>query len=252
MSRRRRILGQHFLNSRRLAQKISEVAGVEDETVVEIGAGKGILTGQLARKARRVDAVEIDSRLADFLEGLKIPNVDVINRDFLRIDLGDYDCPVIVGNIPYNITSAIFEKLIENKGCLKKAVLTVQKEYAEKLTAAVGDAEYGYITLHVNFHFRVMREFAVPARFFSPQPKVSSVVITLMPKETDFDEGYEKELFEFIAGVFRYRRKSMKNAMLNYCGRVPGSLDDGLLRKRPQHLSFDDFHRTYTTVVNEP
>jgi 16S rRNA (adenine1518-N6/adenine1519-N6)-dimethyltransferase len=167
------------LNSRRFAQKISDVAGAEDETVVEIGSGKGILTRQLARKARRIIAVEIDSRLADFLDGLYIPNVEVINRDFLKIDLGDYNGPVIVGNIPYNITSAIFEKLITSKGCLKRAVLTVQKEYTEKLMAPVGDTDYGYITLYVNYHFRVMKEFVIPARFFSPQPKVSSVVVTL-------------------------------------------------------------------------
>lgn len=252
MSRRRRILGQHFLNSRRFAQKISDVAGVEDETVVEIGSGKGILTRQLARKARRIFAVEIDGRLADFLEDLGIPNVDVINQDFLSIDLGVYGCPVIVGNIPYNITSAILEKLITNKGCLKKAVLTMQKEYAAKLMAPAGDTNYGYTTLYVNHYFRVIKEFTVPPRFFSPRPKVSSAVVTLTPKETNLNGVYEKELFRFIAGVFRYRRKFVKNAMLKNSVVSPRSIDDGLLRKRPQHLSFDDFHRIYSSIRNEP
>jgi 16S rRNA (adenine1518-N6/adenine1519-N6)-dimethyltransferase len=251
MSIRRRILGQHFLNSQRFAQKISEVARVEGETVVEIGSGKGILTGQLAQKASMIIAVEIDPRLAGLLKRRAIPNVRVINQDFLKIDLGDYNYPVVVGNIPYNITSAIFEKLISDKHRLKKAVLCVQKEYGEKLMARVGDADYGYVTLFASYHFNVRKEFVVPARFFSPRPKVSSVVVTLTPKETDLDAYQEKDLFRFIAGVFRYRRKSVKNAVLNYTGKLPQHLDHGLLRKRPQYLSFDDFHHLYTHLLNE-
>ena len=251
MSLRRRILGQHFLNSQHFAQKISEVAGVEGETVVEIGSGKGILTRQLAQKAARIIAVEIDPRLAGLLERLAIPNVRVINQNFLKIDPGDYGCPVVVGNIPYNITSAIFEKLIADKRRLKKVVLCVQREYGEKLMARVGDADYGYVTLFTNYHFNVKKEFVVPARFFSPRPKVSSVVVTLTPKEPALDAVQEEDLFRFVAGVFRYRRKSVKNAVLNYSKKLPQYLDGGLLRKRPQYLSFDDFYHIYTSLPNE-
>jgi 16S rRNA (adenine1518-N6/adenine1519-N6)-dimethyltransferase len=251
MSIRRRILGQHFLNSQRFAQKISEVAGAKGETVVEIGSGKGILTRQLAREASMVIAVEIDRRLAGFLRSLAIPDVRVINQDFLKIDLDAYDRLVVVGNIPYNITSAILEKLIADKRRLKKVVLCVQKEYGDKLMAHIGDADYGYVTLYVNYHFHVRKEFSVPARFFSPRPKVSSVVVTLMPKAAELDEVQEKDLFRFIAGVFRYRRKSVKNAVINYAEKLPQYLDDGILRRRPQHLSFDDFCRIYMGLVNE-
>ncbi len=250
MSKRRRVLGQHFLNSQRFAHKISELAGVEGETVVEIGSGKGILTVQLASRASTVVAVEIDPRLAGVLRRLAIPNVRVINQDFLKIDLDDYGCPVVVGNIPYSVTSAIFAKLVADKSRLKKAVLCVQKEYGQKLMANVGDHDYGYITVLANHHFQVNKEFVVPARFFSPRPKVSSVVISFMPRKNDLDEGYEKELFSFIAGVFRYRRKSVKNAVLSYSRRSPQDLDDVLLRKRPQYLTFEDFHRVYANLLD--
>jgi 16S rRNA (adenine1518-N6/adenine1519-N6)-dimethyltransferase len=156
-----------------------------------------------------------------------------------------------VGNIPYNITSAILEKLIADKRRLKKVVLCVQKEYGDKLMAHIGDADYGNVTLYVNYHFHVRKEFSVPARFFSPRPKVSSVVVTLMPKAAELDEVQEKDLFRFIAGVFRYRRKSVKNAVINYAEKLPQYLDDGILRRRPQHLSFDDFCRIYMGLVNE-
>ena len=248
---RSRRLGQHFLNSTRLAERIARTAGVENELVVEIGPGKGILTKQLARIASRVVAVEIDSRLAASLGALRIPRVDVLNLDFLKVDLRNFDHPVIVGNIPYGITSAITEKLILGKKYLKQALLTVQKEYGSKMTATLGHPQYGYTSICVNYHFDICRHFAVAARYFSPKPKVSSVVVTLRPKEGVYDQKDELGFFEFVAGVFRYRRKSLKNAILNYLGWYPQEMDNTLLAKRPQDLRVDDYYRIYTMVSGE-
>jgi 16S rRNA (adenine1518-N6/adenine1519-N6)-dimethyltransferase len=246
---KRRILGQHFLNSLRFAERIAQIAHVENNVVLEIGSGKGIITRQLAERSKKVIAVEIDPRLARCLEDLELPRVSVINGDFLKIDLGQWPKSIVVGNIPYSITSSILRKLADNKERMQRAVLTVQKEYAAKIMAPVGDSKYGYWAIHADYHFEVHREFNIPARYFSPRPKVSSAVLTLKPKKSRFGNTYETELFEFIAGVFRYRRKSMKNAIFSHGRVLPGDLDDARLKQRPQHLSFDDYHQIYSMII---
>lgn len=249
MSSRRKRFGQHFLNSRKFAERIAESAGVDNELVVEIGSGKGILTRQLAKRARRVVAVELDSRLANILEELKIPGVDVLNRDFLSLELGDFEAPVVVGNIPYGITSAIIAKLAASKSNVKKVLLTIQKEYGSRMTAAVGGSDYGFLSIYANYHFEVVRGFVIPSRYFSPKPMVSSITVAIRPKESSFPEEYERRLFDFVSGVFRYRRKSLKNAILHHLRLLPRGLDPVLLAKRPQHLSIDDFHRIYSKIT---
>ena len=248
MTVRRRALGQHFLNSPRLAGRIAQVGDVVDELVIEIGAGKGILTRQLAQAARKVIAVEIDPRLARFLESLHIPGVEVWNRDFLELDLHEFALPVVVGNIPYSITSAIIEKLINSKNFLKRAVLTVQKEYGVKMTASAGDHDHGYLSVCLNYHFEVHKKFAVPARYFSPRPRVSSTVVVMEPKKGLLPWGDEAAFFEFVAGVFRYRRKSMKNAILSYLPREREMIEHALLDRRPQDLSIEDFYLIYRMI----
>jgi 16S rRNA (adenine1518-N6/adenine1519-N6)-dimethyltransferase len=248
MRTKRRVLGQHFLNSSRFAERIAQIAKVEDKVVVEIGSGKGILTRQLAKKAEKVMAVEIDHRLAYYLQELRLPGVHVINRDFLRIDLRNWGSSVVVGNIPYSITTAILQKLVNDKKYVERVLLTVQKEYAARMMAAVGNYEYGYISIYANHHFQIRKAFNIPSRYFSPRPKVSSVVITLTPRQSAYDIAYEARLFEFIAGVFHYRRKFLKNAILNCGGFLPKGIDDHRFGQRPQHLSFDDYHEIYRMI----
>jgi 16S rRNA (adenine1518-N6/adenine1519-N6)-dimethyltransferase len=248
MLSKRRILGQHFLNSTKFAKRIAHAAGIENRLVIEIGSGKGILTRQLAELAERVIAVEIDSQLAHYLDNLGIPHVDVQNRDFLNIDLTAFDNSILVGNIPYNITSAILRKLIENKSHFEKAVLTVQKEYGDKMMASLGSRDYGYLRIYVNYHFELRKEFVIPARYFSPKPKVSSVVLTLQPKQGSLDGKYEARFFEFVSGVFRYRRKVLRNAILSHLRWLPQSVNDDLLEYHLQDLSIDDFLRVYQHI----
>ena len=248
MSRKRKILGQHFLNSTRFAARIADIAEANNEVVIEIGAGKGILTKQLAKKAKRVVAVEIDARLADLLKRMQLPNVDVINRDFLQVGLHNLSNSLVVGNIPYNITSAIVRKLIQDRRYVKRAVLTVQREYGTKMMAPLGSPAYGYLSICLNHYFNVSRKLVIPARYFSPRPRVSSAVVVLEPERDGIDGDYETELFEFIAGVFRYRRKSLRNAIISYLGRLPDGIPEYMLRKRPQHLNLDDFCKIYTTI----
>lgn len=249
MPRKRRLLGQHFLNSTKMAARIARVARVEGNVVAEIGSGKGILTRQLATVAKKVIAIEIDSNLARRLKYLRIPGVDVLNLDFLKVDLEELGARVVVGNIPYSITTDILDKLVEYKKCIKHGVLTVQKEYGDKITAATSTPSYGYTTIYANYHFLPRREFLIPARYFSPQPKVSSVVMTLEPRTGIHSAEYEKRLFTFVQGIFHYRRKILKNAILNHLGYLPGRIAENILNKRPQDLSVDDFHVIFQAMA---
>lgn len=248
---RREILGQHFLNSRRVAERIASAAGVKGELVIEIGPGRGILTEHLAVLAKKVIAVEIDNRLAARLEGMRIPRVEVLHLDFLKLDLRDYRQPVVVGNIPYGISSLIVEKLIRSKNSIEKALLTVQKEFGAKMTAALGQSGYGQLSICLNYHFTVRKLFSITARYFSPSPKVSSVVIALQPKEGAFNRIDEEEFFEFISGVFRYRRKSMKNAIMSHLQWMPEGLDQEILARRPHELTINDFYRVFKMITGK-
>lgn len=247
-SRYRKRLGQHFLNSKTLARKIVGYAEISNGVVLEIGAGRGILTRQMAQEARKVFAVEIDRHLAKHLEESTLTNVSVINEDFLKLSLKNYENPIVVGNIPYSITTPILEKLIKERQYFKWAVLTLQKEYGERILARSGSRKYGSISLYVNYYFIVRKAFVISARYFSPRPKVSSVVVSIRKKTLPFALKDEKKFFDFIQGIFRYRRKSLKNAITHYLGRLPEGIDRELLKKRPENLTLDDFHYIYTIV----
>jgi len=248
-SRYKKRLGQHFLNSKGLVKKIVDFAEIENEIVLEIGSGKGILTRQIAQGAKKVFAVEIDKKLAQVLERMNLPNIIIINNDFLKLDLKNYQNPVVVGNIPYSITTRIFEKLIEQRNCFKRAVLTIQKEYGQRILAKVNSRQYGMITLYVNYYYQINKAFVIQSRYFSPQPKVSSVVISLTRKKPRFALKDDKAFFEFIKGIFCYRRKSLKNALISHLHELPEHIDKKLLGKRPQNLALNDFYRIYKNLV---
>jgi len=238
-------LGQHFLNSIYIAKKIVHFADVEGETVIEIGAGKGMLTRELAKKARTVYAIEIDPECAIILKEKILNNVEVINTDFLELNLKEYAGSVIVGNIPFSITTKIIEKLVKDREYFQRAFLTIQKEYGERLLAQPGSTGYSSITCYVNYYFNVFKGFVIPPRFFSPAPKVSSIVIGLIHREPPFLLDDEIEFFNFIKGIFRYRRKILKNALINYFGSLPVESFHPILYKRPEQLHLNDFFNLY-------
>ncbi len=238
-------LGQHFLNNIYIAKKIIDFADIKGASVIEIGAGKGMLTRQLSKYARIVYAIEIDKRYAEKLIEKNLSNVKVINVDFLDFDLCPYAGSVIVGNIPYSITTKIIEKLVEERNNFLRAILTIQKEYGERLLAQPGTPAYSSITCYVNYYFKVIRGFNIQARFFTPKPKVNSIVIGLFHTDASFSITDEIEFFDFIKGIFRYRRKTLKNAILNHLGFMPQDLKADLFLKRPEDLTLKDFYKLY-------
>jgi 16S rRNA (adenine1518-N6/adenine1519-N6)-dimethyltransferase len=233
---------QNFLKHKGMLRRIVECAGVDNKTVLEIGAGKGGLTRELAERALKVYSVEIDNDLAAVLRSLSLPKVVVVHRDFLTLDLAEFKPDVIIGNIPYSITTQILEKLVEQKNRFDRAVLTIQKEYGDRLLAHANKAAYGSISIFLQYHFRVEKGFVIPARFFTPVPRVNSMVVVLHKQDAPFALASEDRFFKFVQGIFCYRRKSMKNALKYLLGTVPTGVDEALLRKRPQELTIHDFH----------
>lgn len=237
--------GQHFLNNISVVKKIANFAQIKDKVVIEIGAGKGMLTREIARQAKIVYATEIDPFYAALLARKNIPNVVVINTDFLTFDLADYKDSVIIGNIPYYLTTKIIEKLVHERNKFLYAVLTLQKEYGERLLAKPDTPQYCSITCFVNYYFNVVKGFNISPKSFTPLPRVYSMVICLNHIEPPFSLKDEQNFFNFINGIFRYRRKILKNSLFNYLGFLPDFGDIKILSKRPEQLKLIEFFQIY-------
>lgn len=216
--------GQNFLTRADTAQRIVDAVGLAgDETVLEIGPGAGALTGRLAAAAARVVAVEFDRGLADLLEedlgGWG--KVEIVRGDVLDLDLDALalrlavDRLTVVGNVPYAITTAILEWLIEGRRRVAQAVLLVQKEYAARLAAAAGTADYGSLTLFARYHLRLDPLFHVPPGAFWPRPEVDSTLVRLRFRPSPPVEVPDEErFFALIRASFQQRRKTLGTALL--------------------------------------
>jgi 16S rRNA (adenine1518-N6/adenine1519-N6)-dimethyltransferase len=230
-SSRKPKLGQHFLSNEAAAQKIVEALGdVSEATVLEIGPGRGAITSLLARKARRLIAVEIDRVLSAQLR-MKFnmqPNVEIIEGDFLKIELDTVfgakpgslrtglnfapEPARVVGNLPYYITSDILLRLLEYHRYFSTIVIMVQKEVADRLAASAGGRDYGLLSATAQLYGRVEQLFTLPPTAFAPSPKIhSSVVrITIKPR-LDSLQVPEAEFIDFLKLCFGQKRKTLWN-----------------------------------------
>ncbi|MGH9546694.1 MAG: 16S rRNA (adenine(1518)-N(6)/adenine(1519)-N(6))-dimethyltransferase RsmA [Terriglobales bacterium] len=224
-------LGQHFLVDSGAATRIVEALGdISDSTVLEIGPGRGALTALLARRARRLIAIEIDRVLAAQLRMnfSQEPNVEIIEGDVLAIDfhtlfgpkpgstrpgLNHQPEPVrVVGNLPYFITSDILLRLFEFRQYFETVVLMVQREVAERLAAAPGRSDYGLLSATAQLYARVEKLFTLPPDAFSPPPKVESTVVRLrMESKLGSLAVPEAEFIAFLKLAFGQKRKTLAN-----------------------------------------
>ena len=215
--------GQNFLISRWVPERIAEESGV-DETVgvLEIGPGIGPLTQQLALRAGKVCAVELDKRLAPILEQTvgEFSNLEIIWDDVLKQDIpalvkekfGDLR-PMACANLPYYITSPILTALLEAK-CFEAVTVMVQKEVAQRIAAKPGTADYSAFTIFCQYYAQPEILFDVPAGCFLPQPKVTSAVITLRTYENSpWNIADEHTLFRTVRASFAMRRKTLQNGL---------------------------------------
>ena len=219
----RKRFGQNFLIREEIAERIVEHCHLrEDDVVVEIGPGAGAITPRLARRVRQVIGVEHDRGLVELLreELAESPRIEIVEADFLEYDLAaaaarhGVERLVVVGNIPYNITTPILERLFEQRAAVRSAVLLVQKEYAARLAAAAGTPEYGSLTLFARYHALLEPLMNVRSSAFWPRPEVDSMLVRFFLRERPpVEVPSEALLFRIIRGSFQMRRKQLLSTL---------------------------------------
>ena len=221
-------LGQNFLTAAWVPERIAEEAGADEQTgVLEVGPGIGCLTAELARRAGKVAAIELDRALLPVLrETLRdCDNVAVIHGDATRLDLRALAAeqfpglrPVVCANLPYNVTSPLLTALIE-ADCFETITVMIQREVARRICAGPGSPDYGAFGLFVRWHCVPELLFDVPPDCFVPQPKVTSSVIRLTRRaEPPLPVKDEALLFRVIRAAFNQRRKTLVNALSSGLG----------------------------------
>jgi 16S rRNA (adenine1518-N6/adenine1519-N6)-dimethyltransferase len=217
-----RRLGQHFLTRPSVLEHIAEIACPEPaDTVVEIGPGRGALTGYLLSRAKRVVAIEIDPVLVHYLQSKfrDEPRLILVANDVLKADLAQWGAVTVVGNLPYYITSPIIEKTLALGAQLKRAVFLVQKEVAQRLTAVPSTRDYGFLSVQTQLLSRPEMVLSVPAAAFRPPPKVDSAVVQLIPRD-EFPALDHKTFLEFVSRCFRQKRKKIRNNLIGFYDRT--------------------------------
>jgi len=244
--------GQHFLTDRSILQRIVKLAHIHpEETVVEIGAGAGSLTTELARSAQRVFAMEIDRDLTPSLRASMPANVNVIEGDALETPWPEGRFHV-VGNLPYNIATPLLKRFIEHRESIQDVTIMVQKEVAERLIAEPSTREYGPLSVLVQYYAAVKYGFTVARGSFKPPPKVESAVIRLEWKR---DVPDAREFTDFVHHAFGSRRKKLVNNLTGMFGSLTRDqihkriVDAGIPENaRPEDLSVSDFWRVYNLL----
>ena len=215
-------MGQNFLIQGWVPRDIANSAGLDGDCgVLEIGPGIGPLTVELAKRAGRVAAVELDRSLLPILEETlsPYPNVTVIPGDIMKLSIPDLISaqfeglrPAACANLPYNIPPPVLTRLLE-AGCFSSITVMIQREVARRICADPGTADYGAFSLFCQYHARCAMLFDVPPDCFLPAPKVTSTVVRLVPLETPPVDAEPQALFAVIRAAFAQRRKTLLNAL---------------------------------------
>ncbi|HBP97622.1 16S rRNA (adenine(1518)-N(6)/adenine(1519)-N(6))-dimethyltransferase RsmA [Leuconostoc lactis] len=222
--------GQNFLTDLSVLHGIVDTAEITaDDYVIEIGPGIGALTEQLARRAKRVLAFEIDPQMVAVLAETLQPydNVTVVEQDILKVDLAQMIATEfgvgarvkVVANLPYYITTPILMQLLRSNIAWDNIVVMMQREVADRLNAAVGTKAYGVLTLTVAYFAQATLAINVPATSFNPSPNVDSAVVKLTPHTPEIVVDQPERLFGVIKGSFSHRRKSLWNNMIQTYGK---------------------------------
>lgn len=254
-------LGQNFITDRHVLEQIISGAEIgEEDLVIEIGPGIGVLTAEAAEAAARVISVEIDNRLIPILEETlsAYDNVEIVNKDILKTDLkeiiereresGSFTGKVrIIGNLPYYITTPIIMKILEDGVPCDSITIMMQKEVADRIRSGPGGKTYGAISVAVQYYCEVEKVASVPKEVFVPRPKVDSTVLTLKPlKEKRMQLSDEKTFFSCVRAAFAQRRKTLLNSLSS-----AGNMDKEEVRNTLEKLGIDPGRRAETLSIEE-
>lgn len=222
-------LGQNFIINPAVCPKMAEMSGIDGESgVIEIGPGIGVLTAELAKRAKKVVCIELDSKLLPLL-GITLKefdNIEIINADVLKTDLHALIKEKFAGmkvfvcaNLPYYITSPVIMALLESRINVESITVMVQKEAAERMCAPVGSRDSGAVTVAVNYYAEAQKLFDVSAGSFMPAPKVDSSVMKLTVRKTPaVDVTDEAFFFKTVRAAFGQRRKTASNSISSGLG----------------------------------
>lgn len=243
-------LGQNFLQNETILKSIANsIKTNKNDLIIEIGPGKGALTKYLKEKGSFLICYELDERLKDILKKYEDDKTKIIFKDFLKADIledsqaFEYENIYIIANIPYYITTPIIKHII-NLEKLKSMTLLVQKEVAERFTAAPKVKAYGSLTVYLNYYFHIQHLFDVSRFAFNPVPKVESAVINFERKKKKTIVKEEEIFFKLINDAFKMKRKTLKNNLKEYdWSKIKKILEKNKLTEnvRAEELSLDIF-----------
>lgn len=240
--RAKKSLGQHFLRDQNIARKITESLLPVTDEVLEIGPGMGALTRiLLASPSFSVRAIDIDRESIEYLHTELPEHKDrILYGDFLKMDITElYQKPFsVIGNLPYNISSQIFFRIIENRELVTQVVCMIQKEVAERISAPHGNKTYGILSVFLQTFYNIEYLFTVGEKVFDPPPKVKSAVIRLTRNDRKELGCDEKLFFQVVKTGFNQRRKTLRNSIR---GLLPPGFESDYLSLRPEQLSVTDF-----------
>lgn len=254
--RAKKSFGQHFLNNEQMALRIVEslTDNILTKKVLEVGPGPGVLTKHLLSKDLDLKVVELDRDMVAHLK-VSYPALDqrIIELDFLKADLDsvfDGDSFGLIGNYPYNISSQILFKMVENRDKIPLMVGMFQKEVADRVCAPHGNKVYGVISILIQAYYDCEYLFKVSPGSFNPPPKVMSAVIRLKRKEK-MDLACDPSLFKSIVKIsFNQRRKMLRNTLKSFI-KDDEVLKEALFSKRPEQLSVEDFVSLTLRIQNQ-
>jgi 16S rRNA (adenine1518-N6/adenine1519-N6)-dimethyltransferase len=242
--RAKKHLGQHFLRDMEVASRIAASLPLDGRTsVLEIGPGTGVLTQFLLQNPDiDLTAVELDGESVKYLNQ-HYPQLKVIEADFLKIDLKTMfqDKFCIIGNFPYNISSQIFFKMLDNKDSIPCLVGMIQKEVAERMAAPAGSKTYGILSVLMQAYYSIDYLFTVHEHVFDPPPKVKSAVIRLTRNDVSKIDCNEQLFKTVVKTAFNQRRKQMRNSLKPLVAKDNPMFADPLFDKRPEQLDVAAF-----------
>ncbi|WP_036458956.1 16S rRNA (adenine(1518)-N(6)/adenine(1519)-N(6))-dimethyltransferase RsmA [Mycoplasma leonicaptivi] len=201
--------GQNFLIDKNIIKKIINLLNDTNLDIIEIGPGRGALTNELVKLNNKITAFEIDKDMVEILSNnIQSSNFNLIFGDFLEQNLSEINDSIVIANIPYYITTDILFKIFDNRNKIKKAILMVQKEVAQRINAKHNTNEYSKLSVSAQFLSKTAIEFFVPSKCFSPAPKVDSAILSLEFKDDISDSDWQKYK-NFFKLCFANRRKKL-------------------------------------------